>query len=323
MKKTYEKIASGKTLENKTVKEEAMKSKQWIRKHRWVWISALILLLAALLFIPIYEAYQSISDPLAERQSNLREEALQLEKKEPFSVLLLGVDDDGEVRRNAGTIMVLTVNPAVQSIKLLHIPRETRVDIPGQDQPDKLNHAYKTGGVELMMETVEEFVDVPIDYFVKINMEGVEDVVDAMGGITVENEKAFSYEGYHFRKGRISLDGKQALAYIRMRQLNENGEEERHERQQKVIEEVIRKGADLQSLTHYDKIATALMNNVKTNFTIKEMFQIKKHFQAALQHLDSINMQGNAKKINGVYYDVIDDSEIKKISEILQKHLDY
>ena len=219
--------------------------------------------------------------------------------------------------------MVLTVNPTLQSIKLLHIPRETRVDIPGQDQPDKLNHAYKTGGVELMMETVEGFMKIPIDYFVKINMEGVEEVVDAMGGITMENEKAFSYEGYHFPTGRISLNGKQALAYIRMRTLGENGEEERQERQRKVIEEVIRTGADLQSLTHYDKIATALMNNVKTNFTIKEMFQIKQNYRDALDHIDSINMQGSAKKINGVYYEVIDDTDLKRVSKILQKHLDY
>ena len=292
-------------------------------KHKWIWITALILLIATILFIPIYKAYQSISDPLAQRQSDLRDKMLQLEDRDPFSVLLLGVDDDGEVRRSAGTIMVLTVNPTLQSIKLLHIPRETRVDIPGQDQPDKLNHAYKTGGVELMMETVEGFMKIPIDYFVKINMEGVEEVVDAMGGITMENEKAFSYEGYHFPTGRISLNGKQALAYIRMRTLGENGEEERQERQRKVIEEVIRTGADLQSLTHYDKIATALMNNVKTNFTIKEMFQIKQNYRAALDHIDSINMQGSAKKINGVYYEVIDDADLKKVSKILQKHLDY
>ena len=154
-------------------------------------------------------------------------------------------------------------------------------------------------------------------------MEGVEEVVDAMGGITMENEKAFSYEGYHFPTGRISLNGKQALAYIRMRTLGENGEEERQERQRKVIEEVIRTGADLQSLTHYDKIATALMNNVKTNFTIKEMFQIKQNYRDALDHIDSINMQGSAKKINGVYYEVIDDADLKKVSKILQKHLDY
>ncbi len=292
-------------------------------KHKWIWITALILLIATILFIPIYKAYQSISDPLAERQSDLRDQALQLEEKEPFSVLLIGVDDDGEVRRSAGTIMVLTVNPAVQSIKLLHIPRETRVEIPGQDQPDKLNHSYKTGGVELMMEAVEGFIEIPIDYFVKINMEGVEEVVSAMGGITVENEKAFSYEGYHFPTGRISLDGSQALAYIRMRQMGENSEEERQERQRKVIEEVIRTGADLQSLTRYDKIATALMNNVKTNFTIKEMFEIKQNYRDALHHIDSLTMQGAAKKINGVYYEVIDDDEVKTISKILQKHLDY
>ena len=291
-------------------------------KHKWIWITALILLIVTILFIPIYKAYQSISDPLTERQSDLRDEILQLQEKDPFSVILLGVDDDGQVRRSAGTIMVLTVNPTVQSIKLLHIPRETRVDIPGQDQPDKLNHAYKTGGVELMMEAVEEFIKIPIDYFVKINMEGVEEVVDAMGGITMENEKDFSYEGYHFPAGRISLNGSQALAYIRMRQLGENGEEERQERQRKVIEEVIRTGADLQSLTRYDRIATALMNNVKTNFTIKEMFEVKQNYQDALHHIDSINMQGTAKKINGVYYEVIDDERVKEISKILQNHLD-
>ena len=90
----------------------------------------------------------------------------------------------------------------------------------------------------------------------------------------------------------------------------------------KVIEEVIRTGADLQSLTRYDRIATALMNNVKTNFTIKEMFEVKQNYQDALHHIDSINMQGTAEKINGVYYEVIDNEQIKEISKILQNHLD-
>lgn len=73
---------------------------------------------------------------------------------------------------------------------------------------DKINHSYAFGGTQMTVDTVENFLDVPVDYFVKVNMESFRDVVDTLGGITVNSTFAFSYDGYSFGKGEITLNGK-------------------------------------------------------------------------------------------------------------------
>lgn len=289
------------------------------KKYRWMWITGSILVILIIAGYPIYQALHAISDPLKERKSSLRKEQIDLTKKDPFSLLLLGIEKNGR----PDTTMVITVNPRKNTIKILGISQDTRVQIARSETMDKISHAYETGGVELSMETVEDLLDIPIDYYVSINTDGVEDLVDAIGGITVENQMEFSYDGQHFATGKISLNGEEALAYMRMRKLEPNGEEGRQKRQREVIGEVIRTGANLHSLTNYDKIATTLMNNVKTNITLSEMIKIKNNYQEAVQHIGHINMEGTAKKINGIYYEVIKPNEIERIKRILKKHMEY
>ncbi len=289
------------------------------KKYRWLWISGFVIVIVLVVGYPIYQAFQAIKDPLRERQSPYREEQLDLTKKEPFSLLLLGIDTNGR----PDTTMVITVNPEHNNIKMLGIPQDTRVKIARSEKWDKISDAYQEGGAELSMETVEQFLGIPIDYYVSINTDGVEELVDAIGGITVENQLDFSYDGQHFAKGKIQLNGEEALAYMRMRQLEPNGEEGRQQRRYEVIGEVIRTGANIRSLTNYDQIATTLMNNVKTNITISEMIKIKNNYQEAVQHIDHISMEGAAKKIDGIYYEVISAEEVKRIKGILQKHMEY
>ncbi|WP_390628435.1 LCP family glycopolymer transferase [Bacillus litorisediminis] len=90
---------------------------------------------------------------------------------------------------------------------MLSIPRDTRVEIVGRDMEDKINHAYAYGGVAMSMATVENFLDIPIDYYIEINMEGFKEIVDAVGGVEVHNAFTFSYEGYTFEEGTIQLTG--------------------------------------------------------------------------------------------------------------------
>ena len=289
------------------------------RKYRWIWITGFILIILLVVGYPIYQALHAISDPLRERKSSLRNKQVDLAKKEPFSLLLLGIEDNGRT----DTTMVITVNPKQNTIKMLGIPEDTRVQMAESKKWDKISHAYQTGGTERSMETVEQYLGIPIDYYVRINTEGVEDLINAMGGITIENQQEFTYDGHHFAKGKIRLTGEEALAYMRMRQLEPGGEEGRQKRRHEVVEEVIRTGANIRSLTHYDKIATTLMNNVKTNITLSEMLKIKKNYQDAVQNVSYINMEGTAKKINGVYYEVIDKKEIERVKGILQYHMEY
>ena len=89
--------------------------------------------------------------------------------------------------------------------------------LSGKGTEDKINHAYAFGGVEMSMNTVEKFLDIPIDYYVKMNMEGFKDIVDSVGGITVNNDLDFTVGKVHYPKGEISLNGEDALSFARMR----------------------------------------------------------------------------------------------------------
>ena len=126
-----------------------------------------------------------------ERDSEMRQEDLELIEQQPFSVLLLGVDErDGDSGRSYSMI-VLTVSPELETVKMLSIPRDTRTEIVGHNTVDKINHAYAFGGITMAMDTVENFLDIPIDHYIKINMESFGEIVDAVGEITVNNELDF------------------------------------------------------------------------------------------------------------------------------------
>ena len=96
---------------------------------------------------------------------------------------------------------------------MLSIPRDTRTEIIGHNSVDKINHAYAFGGVPMAVNTVEHFLDIPIDYYVFINMEGFLQIIDTIGGVTIDNDMDLTYNSYHYPKGEITLDGDKALIF--------------------------------------------------------------------------------------------------------------
>ncbi|GAA3319220.1 hypothetical protein GCM10020331_025230 [Ectobacillus funiculus] len=120
--------------------------------------------------------------------------------------------------------MLVTVNPNENTTKLVSIPRDTYVTIEGKGRQDKVNHAYAFGGVPMTLNTLERFLGIPIDYYIEVNMQGFQEIVDAVGGVTVHNTFPFSYEGHSFAAGSIPLNGAQALAYARMRKEDPKGD---------------------------------------------------------------------------------------------------
>src|SRR5699024_11686849 len=104
------------------------------------------------------------------------------------TILLMCVDARGADKGRSDALMVLTLNPKTDSMQIVSIPRDTRVEIAGRGTQDKINHAYAFGGADMAVNTVENFLDVDMDYYVSMNMEGMEELVDQLGGITVEND---------------------------------------------------------------------------------------------------------------------------------------
>lgn len=166
------------------------------QKKKWPRILAVLFIILLLgLGAYVFYVYNSFTaavdtmhEPIKREKSDKREETITLKEREPFSVLMLGVDERQGDNGRSDTMIVLTVNPALNSVKMLSIPRDTRTDIIGHGTEDKINHAYAFGDVEMAINTVEDFLDIPIDYYIKMNLDGFKDIVDAVNGIDVMNK---------------------------------------------------------------------------------------------------------------------------------------
>lgn len=262
---------------------------------------------------------EQMHDPIG-RSSELREGEPDLSEGDPISLLLLGIDAEEGTTGRSDTMIVMTINPELESIKMVSIPRDSRVEIEGRGQ-DKINHAYAFGGAELAMDTVENFMDVPIDYYATVNMESFIDTVDMVGGVTVNNGLSFEYGGFTFPEGEIELSGEEALAFVRMRYEDPQGDAGRNERQRQVIDAVINEGAQISNITKIDDFLDILGENAKTSFTFEEMRQVQSNYRAARHNLEETQMRGEDTTIDGIYYMEIPDETVQEISTELNEHL--
>ncbi|MCP3763936.1 LCP family protein [Domibacillus sp. A3M-37] len=270
-----------------------------------------------------FTVYQSLQNTLSGEvlHSNKRAKDVSLQKEETFTVLLLGVDErEGDVGRS-DTMLFVSVNGEDNTAKMLSIPRDTRVEITGKGSEDKINHAYAFGGVEMAVETVENFLDMPVDYYVEMNMEGMKEIIDAVGGVEVQNDFAFSNEGDHFAQGRITLSGSEALNYVRMRMEDPNGDFGRQARQRQVMKGILDKGNDPAIILKFTDVMQAVGDNVQTNLSIRDMLDIQKNYASARDHIETVTIDGIGTRIGGIYYYVVDNKEVLRVSNEFKEHL--
>lgn len=298
------------------------------KKRTWLKVVGIIVLLFILaggafaysVWNSLTKTVDTMHTPI-DRTTDKRTKDLTLSDQEPFSMLMLGVDERDGDKGRSDTMIVLTVNPQKKSVKMLSIPRDTRTEIVGHGTQDKINHAFAFGGAKMSMDTVENFLDIPIDYYMKINMEGFKDIVDAVGGVTVQNDLDFTSDDIHFAKGTHTLNGKEALAYSRMRHDDPSGDFGRQSRQRAIIEAVIKEGASLSSLTKYNEVFDALGNNIQTNLTFDDMMDIQKNYRDASKSITQSSINGNGTKIDGIYYYIVSDEEKEKVQSELKEQL--
>ncbi|MDN6255738.1 MAG: LCP family protein [Tetragenococcus koreensis] len=244
--------------------------------------------------------------------------------EDPFSILLLGIDSGDLGREEQGrsdTLMVATVNPQENKSTLVSIPRDTYVDIVGEDKQDKINHAYAFGGTSMAMDTASEFLDIPIDHYVSINMKGIKELVDAVGGVDVNNDLEFTFDDYNYEFGKIHLNGDQALGYLRMRHDDPEGDYGRQGRQRAVVEAVVDKALSLSGATQYRSILDALEGNMKTDLSFSNMRTIALDYRNAFSNIDQLQLQGEGFMQDGVSYQRVDENELQEVQEALQDQL--
>jgi LCP family protein required for cell wall assembly len=280
-----------------------------------------------------YQALQAAQNSYSElergEKSMLRDEVVQL-SKHPVSLLLIGVEDYSTKGKNgrADSIIVATFNPELKTMKMLSIPRDTRVYIPSKDKKDKINHSYNDGK-EATIETVEEFLDIPIDYYATVNFEGFKAIIDEIGGVEVdvpfdfwEYTDTYPRKKIYFKEGKQSLNGEEALAYARMRKRDPRGDFGRNDRQKEIIKAAFDSLMKPSNILKIDDIADHVGDNVETNVKVKEgiAFTVKyKDFGS--NKIDTLTLEGS-DDYNGTYYFVPNKDSVEKIQKELKKHLE-
>lgn len=309
------------------------KKKRKSKIRRIVLVIALVLLvITAGLGIMAWKVWNDVASTTDSmytevEKEEVRPQAVDVDSgQEPFSVLLLGVDTGDLGRTEQGrsdTMMVMTVNPNTNESTIVSIPRDTYTEIIGRGTMDKINHAYAFGGASMSINTVQNLFDIPIDYYVEVNMKGLKDIIDAVGGVEVTPTLTFSYEGYSFTEGvPVTLDGDASLSYSRMRYDDPNGDYGRQQRQRQVIEAVIKKVASFSSIMNYQGVLGTLENNMATNLSFPEMVDIFNHYRGAAGNINQVQLTGTGHKMNGIYYDIIPDEELQRVSDILKEQLE-
>jgi anionic cell wall polymer biosynthesis LytR-Cps2A-Psr (LCP) family protein len=177
--------------------------------------------------------------------------------------------------------------------------------------------------MELTRETVEQLLDLPIDGTVKVNMTGLKETVDAVGGIDVNVPFPFTYDGVRFERGTMHLDGKEALAFVRMRKADPLGDLGRIKRQQAVIRALIRKGSGLNSLPQWPIIMSRLGDHVKTDLPPLTFLRLQMWLSGIEEdEIRTVQLPGRGIRWRGLYYFHPDEGGLRQVREKLKRQLE-
>lgn len=206
------------------------------------------------------------------------------EVSEPFTMLLLGIDSEGQGIKeassfNGDTIMLISFDPNTLDATIFSIPRDTYVKMACGGRYNKIN-AASWGGISCMIKTIEDFTGIDIDYYAKINFKGVVDLVNVLGGINVDVPISFCEQNSNrefgsalicLEPGLQKLDGEQALAFARHRHSLPLGDFQRAQHQQMIVEAMVQSLKGVRSVNDFYSILDAISNNLDTNMSTNEM----------------------------------------------------
>ena len=203
--------------------------------------------------------------------------------KEPFTILLMGIDSTDEILTknaiaNGDTLILITFNPKTLNATMLSIPRDSYVPIScwSGHPENKITHAAAYGN-DCMINTIQDYLDVNIDYYAKINFKGLVKLVDAVGGVEVDVPKTLCTDDSSrggqvcIKPGRQVLNGEQALVFARNRKQLANGDFGRAAHQQEIIMALINKMKTVKDVSTFMDILNTVSNSLDTNLTTKQI----------------------------------------------------
>lgn len=202
----------------------------------------------------------------------------EVEKDESFNVYISGIDTYGDLSTvsRSDVNLVVSVNPKKGKILITTVPRDTYVNIAGLGDyaNDKLTHAGLFG-VETSIKTLENLLDINIDYYAKVNFTTLTQLIDLLNGVDVENPVAFeTNDGKYFPQGTVHMDGEMALSYSRERYHLAEGDFDRGKNQVRVMTGIIKKLLSTETLLNFNSIAEVALDSVNTNMPYDKMIEM-------------------------------------------------
>ncbi|SHE96165.1 transcriptional attenuator, LytR family [Seinonella peptonophila] len=309
-------------------------------RRKWA-IRALVFIIVVALGSAVYAGTQ-IWDAIAKGQdelekSKLREGQIDMDK-DPFAILLIGSDARKEGGHNwrPDVLIVAAINPKKKSMKMISIPRDSYVEIANTNGGKaKINHAalygYQHGvdPVKNTRETVENFLHIPIDYYAKVNFKGFMDSVDVLGGVDINNKKAFSQGTFgggklFFKLGPQHLDGEHALAYARMRKKDPRGDLGRNERQREVLNQLVDKAISLGGITKFSELTQKVGANFSYSFKPTEIPSLIAIYKSIpKKNTETLNLKVTNGRRDRQDVVLVDKQDSERISKILQEQLEW
>lgn len=194
--------------------------------------------------------------------------------EKPFTIYITGIDTYGSVSTVSRTDvnLLVTVNPKTKQILMTSIPRDCQINLHKNGKMDKLTH---TGiyGVEETISTIEDFLDLKINYYARTNFAGITNIIDALGGVTVDSDREFTtlHGNYHIVKGKQEMDGDKALCFVRERKSFAAGDFVRGQHQQALLKAMLEKAMSPKIITNFQNILSAIEGCFETNMSSKEI----------------------------------------------------
>lgn len=309
------------------------KFKKKRRNGRILYVILGVFLVAYTLFWKAYNDVNRTSNNIFNGLDMNNKRDVVIEATQPISFAFLGVDNGAKGRDTitgrTDAILIGTVNPKTRTTTLTSIPRDTYAwmvgyePYEGMQYYDKLTHAYAFGEAEMAINSIQELLNIPIDYYVEVNMQGLIDIVDALGGIEITSPLTFDYEGSFFTEGETRLiNGNEALAFSRMRKTDPEGDFGRQKREKIVIKAIMDKALSLGSIVNYDKILKTLEDNVKTNLTIKDMTDMYFSYGKSLDNFNAESLIGEELWLDEIYYLYTYPEDRLELSNLLRSELE-
>lgn len=312
------------------------------KKNKWLrvvlfFIAGIMLIVGGIFGYYAYRANQFVQEVSVVQDERPQDQDQvdynQIQEKKPFSILLLGMDMDDGLTSRTDTIMVASINPDSEDIKLVSIPRDTLVETDF-GLTEKINAMYTYGGIDLMIKEVEKLLDIPISHYAILDFQGLADLVDAVGGIRVKSDLAFTESNslgggqpIEIEEGWQELNGEQALGFARMRKQDPKGDYGRQERQQQVIKALARKFTTMNVLAKFNPILNAISPHLTTNLDGEQMLTLAMNYRETAQDIETFLMDGSDTTVYFPHYGFNvyglepDPSSLEDLSDTFQDHL--